>query len=502
MDHALHCHRMASTTSAAGGQTRTIAASTLWQFASQIVMAALSIVTVKFVAIGLTKELAGNYNSAYGYLQIFGILADFGLYAVAVREVSKATDRERVLGTLLVLRCIILTLSLGSAVVIAWLVPMWRGQPLPLAVSIASLVPAFTLIAGIIRAAFQVEYKMQYVFIAEVTQRILTVSLIGMFIAMGVRQSSDIRICFAFLAIDGLGSLMLLLLSLILSHKFIRVRPYWDPPLLKSLLRKAAPYGIAFLCVALYRQFDVALIALLRPDYEIQNAYYGFVQRMMDMAYLLPTFLLNSTLPMLSERDARGEDTRAMLGKTLLIVLIIGIVSLLFAALWARPLTDLLTTPAYLSTAGKPGSDTALLILSVPMFCNGIILFGFYTLLTKHAWRPLVASMFVGVVIALISNILLIPQLGFVGAAITSVIVHVVLSVLLLPQALSRMPARFPVRYVGQLLLFTALLGGILWFARTALTGSLVTGVALASMGIVLIGLLIITGLKRSCLEG
>jgi O-antigen/teichoic acid export membrane protein len=254
--------------------------------------------------------------------------------------------------------------------------------------------------------------------------------------------------------------------------------------------------------VALYRQFDVALIALLRPDYEIQNAYYGFVQRMMDMAYLLPTFLLNSTLPMLSERDARGEDTRTMLGKTLLIVLIIGIVSLLFAALWARPLTDLLTTPAYLATAEKPGSDTALLILSVPMFCNGIILFGFYTLLTKHAWRPLVASMFVGVVIALISNILLIPQLGFVGAAITSVIVHVVLSVLLLPQALSRMPARFPIRYVGQLLCFAALLAGILWFTRTALTGSLVTGAALAGMGIVLIGLLMITGLKRSCLEG
>jgi hypothetical protein len=64
------------------------------------------------------------------------------------------------------------------------------------------------------------------------------------------------------------------------------------------------------------------------------------------------------------------------------------------------------------------------------------------------------------------------------------------------------MPARFPIRYVGQLLCFAALLAGILWFTRTALTGSLVTGAALAGMGIVLIGLLMITGLKRSCLEG
>jgi len=70
--------------------TKQIASSTLWQVASQVTMAALSVITVKLVATGLTKELAGEYNTAYGFLQIFGILADYGLYAVAVPEVSKA----------------------------------------------------------------------------------------------------------------------------------------------------------------------------------------------------------------------------------------------------------------------------------------------------------------------------------------------------------------------------------------------------------------------------
>lgn len=493
---------MSSRTAPAGGQTRAIASSTLWQFASQIVMAGLSIITVKFVAIGLTKELAGTYNSAYGYLQIFGILADFGLYAVAVREVSRARDKDHVLGALIVLRVLILALSLGSAVVIAWLVPMWRGDALPLAVGIAAFVPGFTLLAGVIRTVFQVHYRMQYVFIAEVTQRVITVSLIGSFIFMGVRQTSDVRVCFAFLGIGGFGALVLLVLSLAFSRDIACVRPCWDPVLLRSLLRKAAPYGIAFLCVALYRQFDVALIALLRQDYELQNAYYGFVQRMMDMAYLLPTFLLNSTLPMLSERDAQGEDTRALLGKTLLIVLIIGIISLLFAALWSRPLTDLLTTEAYLSQGGRAGSDTALLILSVPMFCNGLILFGFYSMLTKHAWKPLVASMCCGVVLALGMNVVLIPQWGFIGAATTSVVVHVVLACLLLPQALRRLPARFPLRYWLQLGLFTLLLGVMLAALRPMLSDGLATALALVGMGVVLVALLQITGLRRSCLEG
>ena len=88
--------------------SKQIALSTLWQMASQITMAVLSIVTVKFVAIGLSKELAGHYNSAYGYLQMFGILADFGLYAIAVREVSKAKDKSAVLSAVLCLRILIL----------------------------------------------------------------------------------------------------------------------------------------------------------------------------------------------------------------------------------------------------------------------------------------------------------------------------------------------------------------------------------------------------------
>src|SRR3989338_3344995 len=124
--------------------SRAIATSTMWQLASKIVMAALSIITVKFVAIGLSKELAGIYNSAYGYLQLFGILADFGLYAVAVRELSRARDQAIVIGHLLILRLLILLTALGSALLFVWIIPAWKDSPLPPSVTIAALVPLFT----------------------------------------------------------------------------------------------------------------------------------------------------------------------------------------------------------------------------------------------------------------------------------------------------------------------------------------------------------------------
>ncbi|MBU0766896.1 oligosaccharide flippase family protein [Patescibacteria group bacterium] len=480
--------------------TRKIATSTFWQLGSQVTMAALSILTVKFVAVGLSKELAGNYNSAYGFLQLFGILADFGLYAVAVREVSRSDRKEEVLGALIILRSLMLVLSLSVALFFVWFMPMWKGTPLPLSVTIASLVPFFTLLAGIIRTVFQINYKMHFIFIAEVAQRIFTVIFIGLFILLGVRGSHDLHILHLLLFIGGVGAFLLFFLSLTYGNRLMRIRPHWDTDLLKQLAKSAAPFGFAFLCMALYRQFDVTLIALLRPDFELQNAYYGFVIRMADMGFLIPTFLLNSTLPILSERDAKGEDTRSLLGKTLLIILILGSISLLFSVLWSRPLIQLLTTDSYLSTAARPGSDTALRLLGLPMFLNGIVMFGFYVLLTKLKWKRLVAILLVGVLISLSMNIWLIPIYGFVGAASTSIVVHVLLAIALLIEGARTMPFTISMKNYLQWAAFSLFLAAGLWIVTPFLTNELATVIALVC-SILFMGILVwITGLKRSLL--
>jgi len=456
--------------------------STLWQVGSQIVMAALSILTVKFVAVGLSKELAGTYNSAFGFLQLFGILADFGLYAVAVREVSRSPQPEKVLGNIVVLRIGILAVSLGTALLFVWLLPAWRGTTLPMAVTIAAFVPFFTLLAGLLRTVFQVTYTMHYVFIAEVAQRILTTAGIGAFIFAGARHSTDIRLCYVFLLIGGIGAFLLFLLSVLLSRNLMVIRPAVDAQIMRRLIRATLPFGAAFLCTALYRQIDVTLIAMLRPDFELQNAYYGFVLRMAETGYIIPTFLLNSTLPTLSSLDARGENTAPLLGKTLLSVLIIGTVAFLFSLLWSRPLVLLLTHEAYLSTAARAGSDTALRLMAGPVFLNAVITYCFYVLLTRHAWRPLVMTLAWGAALSIALNLWLIPYYGFVGAGITSIVVHVFLTALLLPLSLCRMPAHLPAGMLLRWVLFSALLAAALWTYQPFLHGEISTAFGLVSM--------------------
>jgi polysaccharide transporter, PST family len=423
--------------------TRRIATSTLWQIASQGTMAILSILTVKLVAVGLSKELAGSYNSAYGYLQLFGILADFGLYAVAVREVSQAKDQGRVLGAVLILRIGTMILSLSAALILAWIIPLWKGTPLPPSIAIAALVPFFTLLAGMLRTVFQIQYAMHYVFIAEVSQRVIALCIIGLLVWSGIRESVEYVTLYAFLLAGGVGAFALLVLSMIFALPRMKIRLCWDPKLLWKMISLAAPFGIAYLCVALYRQFDLTLIALLRPDFEIQNAHYGFVVRITDMAYLIPTFLLNSTLPAL-KGGTHSARRKALLGRTFFLTLLIGTLFFLFSFLWARPLMQLLTADRYLSTFTSPGADTALRLLALPMLLNGFILYSFYTLLAQHTWKPLVSSLGIGVLFSLLFNLWLIPLYGFVGAGITSIITHLLLVLLLLPQSLRVAPMQLP----------------------------------------------------------
>jgi len=222
---------------------------------------------------------------------------------------------------------------------------------------------------------------------------------------------------------------------------------------------------------------------------------------MTDMGFLIPTFLLNSTLPELSRRDAHGEDTRSLLGKTFITLLLFGSISFLFAFLWARPLVQLLTTDAYLSTSVSPGSDTALKLLSIPLFLNAIVLYGFYVLLTKHRWQQLVCSLLIAAILAISLNVYLIPRFGFVGAATTSIITHSVLAIILLPQSLRTMPMRLPKPLLIRWIVFSVLLGSGLWLFVPFLKNEFLTFIGLIAMSVWMGIAILLTKLHKALLS-
>ncbi|MFH0851918.1 MAG: oligosaccharide flippase family protein, partial [Candidatus Peregrinibacteria bacterium] len=327
------------------------------------------------------------------------------------------------------------------------------------------------------------------------SQRILTTVMLGTIILLGIRGSTDENVFLFCLLIGGIGALLLLFLSYIFAHKFITCTVRWHGPTMRRLIRSALPFGTAYLLLSFCRQFDMTMIALLRSDFQIQNAYYGFVLRMGEMGFLIPTFLLNSILPIVSERRERGEDAGSLLGKTFLLLLLLGTTAGLFAAFWPRPIIALLTTREYLSTINHPGADTALRLASVPMFLYGFILFSFYMALVHGEWKRLIATLMIGALLSVGSNLLLIPHLGFVGAAMTAIVVQSLLVSLLLPATLKYSQPHFPPTAFVRWFVFSLLLAVSLWITRPFLASDVLTFIGLAGAGVVLGVLLWITGL-------
>ncbi len=446
---------------------RAIATSTLWQLSSQAVTMVLGILSIKFVTTALNQSLVGNYQTVYSYLQIFGILADFGLYAVSVRELSRSKDFLLTFGTLFILRAAITILSLGIAIIFAWSIPLFEGTPLPLGISIAVFVPFFTLLAGMFRTLFQVRYQMHHVFLAEVFSKFIPVCLIGIVVYLGARNSYNVDLYYLFNAFGATGSLCLFILSLWFAKGLLPDRPRFSKKEFLRILGLAAPYGLAFLATTLYRQSDVTLIALLRPqDYDIQNAHYGTVLRLAEIGFLLPTFILNSSLPMMSSAESDGKDLSSFLGKLLLSLLTLGSIVALFSFFFARPIVLLISNSSYLSTPFAPGSDTALTLLSFSMFLGMIITFCFYLLLHLHRARPLLILTIAAATVSILFNLQLIPRFGFVGASITSIVTHLFLATGLLIVSLRFTQVRLPFSDLCRWFAFSLTIGLSLFISR------------------------------------
>jgi O-antigen/teichoic acid export membrane protein len=249
--------------------------------------------------------------------------------------------------------------------------------------------------------------------------------------------------------------------------------------------------------MALYRNMDVTLIALLRPDFQVQNAMYGFALRANEMAFLIPTFLLNSTLPIVSKRLLDGDDVSGLMRKTFLMIAVLSLGAGMTAMAWARPLMQLLTTEAYLSTSTYDGADTALFLLGPSMMLNGVVLFSFYTLLALGKSRRLTWSLVAAAILSQGMNVLLIPAAGFVGAAITSIVVHAAIVLLLFLPTLRHVGVPFFSLAWGRIIGFGALLAIGLHVGRPLLMSEGATALGILGIGIWTIFSVEILGIRR-----
>lgn len=414
-----------------------ILGNTVIQVAGRAIMALTSIAILKSVSHFLSVEGYGQYTAVYEFLSFFGIAADFGLFTIGVREMSKGErDKNFVAGNIFGMRIATAVIAMAIAVLAIFLLPKYQGTYIPGGVAIASLAVLLAILQGTASSVLQVELKMQYATLGLVAGKVLSLGwMLAVIFYFYVGEPSQES--FNQLMIAGLiGNLFAFVFTFYYAQRFAKLTPQFDPAYWKEVFVGAFPYGIALVFNTIYFKIDSIMILFMKGPQEL--GYYGPAMRMLEILNVIPVFFMNSVLPVLTKalKDG-GAEGKAKVERILQLSM-----NFLFMAsvpmavglyLLAYPVIFLITQPEFLSQLDKGiyGSDVALQILSLAMCISFNSSLYNYSLVamgkqSKLLWVNLGASLF-----NISFNFYAIPHWGFRGAAWTTVATEIFILIVL-----------------------------------------------------------------------
>ncbi len=402
---------------------RKILSNTIAQIVGKLIVTIIGLSVVKMTTTYLSVKGYGEYTAVYEFLAFFGIAADMGFFTIGVKEMSQ--DEKRIpiiIGNILSLRTILVIFTMLLAITIGFLIPKYHDTRIPIGIAIASLTVFFTIINGTITSILQVKMKMHIASIATILGKIVTVSFMVYIIFWGFPDDKNMG--FNMLMAAGvIGALVMHFTTNYYVKKITPLTHRFDLHIWKEIITKSLPYGIALILSTIYFRMNSVLISLMRDQEEL--GIYGVASKLLEQFTIIPLYFMNSVLPVLSRTIKEGgEKYKKVISYSFDFLAAMSIPMVVGVSLLAYPMIFIISTPEFLSriSEGFYGSDIALRILIFALLFQFInILFAFILIAVDRQSKLLYIN---GACVALniISNLILIPRYGFIGAGITYVV--------------------------------------------------------------------------------
>ncbi len=419
---------------------RKILENTFVQVLGKLITAGLSIVILKMISGYLGTAGYGDYTTVYQFLAFFGIIADFGIYTITVKEMSRDESKIPViLGNVMGLRTFLAVLAMWLAVMAIFLIPKYEGTLMPIGVLIATLATLFTLLNGTISSVLQVHLKMQYATIGLVIGKIVSVGYMAW--AVYFAFSGDLVTGFYHLLWAGVvGNLVIFLITSYFVRRYCKITYKFDYSFWKKIFLTSLPFGVALILNTIYFRLDVLLMTFILPhsqsliggkaectkvlcaDTEI--GLYGVGMRFLEMLVIIPVYFMNSVLPIMTRYvEEKSQKIRQLVQYSFDFLIASGLPILVGGFILAKPIIYFISDAEFVSgNVYDYGSDFAIKMLMFAMFFSFVnTLFGFILVVLNKQIKLMYFNA-AAVIFNLVGNILVIPLWGFRGAAMTSVL--------------------------------------------------------------------------------
>lgn len=448
---------------------RKIFSNTAWQVLGKVVTAVLGIVSIKYITNYLSLSTYGEYTTIYDYTALFAIIADFGLFTIAVREMAYDNRKEmiqKIVGNVLSLRTVLAVISLGLGVFTAALIPAYQNSHIPCGVLIVSIATIITLIAGTMSSVLQFYLRMQWASIALSAGKLITVGYIVLTIVYFFPHSPEAGFPHLLLAWIA-GGLVTILIIFFASRKLVPISFQFDFSFWKSVLVKTLPYGMALVLGTIYFRTGTVVLSVFKM--KDQAGFYGVPLRFLEILQIIPHYFMNSVLPILTiSLHTGGEKSQKIVKYSLNALACLAFPILVGGYLLAWPLTAAVSSPQFLTQkiGGSFfwGSDIALKILLVAMCFTYIHVVFNYVLVAFNRQSELFWVNGIVVIINITLNLILAPRYGFIGSAVSAVASEFVMLILLVVRVRKRIRNIWDFPFLAKAAFSAGLMGVVLFF--------------------------------------
>jgi O-antigen/teichoic acid export membrane protein len=408
---------------------------------------ALGVLVTALIARMLGSAGYGQWSTIFVVLMLVGYIANFGLETVAVREAARDPDREHEwIGAVILLR--MLVMGPVVLVAVAAIFALHESHQMLVAGLILVITMPFSGI-GALQLVFQLRVN------NVVPMLVLTLRSVLWTIAVVIiywRGGDMIALAIALSATSAIASAVQITAALKLAER----RPTPSRALLGPLVRQSLPIGISTLLIVAYARIDQLIVFTTVGSR--QAGLYGSVYSVLEQAQFVPISILTTLAPILA---ASWPGNRERLLRTveraseLLATASFG--ALAFVAVAATPLVHLFFGREFLAAApALPVLGGAFVCICFSYMNDNLLL-----VLGLQKRRMLIGVLALAVNVA--GNLILVPLVGFMGAAwmtLATEAVVLVASTGLILKALD-LPLPRPGR-IGRTVLAAALLAGVL----------------------------------------
>lgn len=396
--------------------TKKIAGNTIYQIVGKLISMSITMVAVVIVTRTYGREGYGEFSLMQSWPALFFVIVDFGINAIATRELSKDWSKaNRYFGNILIIRFIfslmligILSLTLNLFSYSDRLVTGIRmGLFLLLTQSLYSTANIF----------FQVKLKYNYSTIAYTVGYILIFILVLLF---SLLKLEVMWVNFSYV----LGGLITFILSLFYVKKLGVVPDFtFDREIWQFLFTSSLPIGIMFVFSQMSFKEDALMISFLKlpESHGLNNtesvAVYALPYKVFEVLLVVPTFFMNSVYPVLVRHMTEGkEKLKQTFSKVIYFLLASGLLVGLLGIVFSPLAIKLLGGEKFSQSVG---------VLNI--LAGGVFIFYLtspisWLIVTLGYQKYLPWIYLISFVFNMVSNFILIPRYSFYGASWVTVV--------------------------------------------------------------------------------